>query len=240
MASLASVLEAVLFDWGGTLMHFQWDDELLVAGHRSGLEAIGRASEADEFTERFRREKLPAMRERDTAADLDYDAELRDLLGPLTDDELDRFLDAEHATWRPSRALIDSAHALLDSLRDSGLRLAIVANTWPEPARLVRRELAELGVADRVDAIVLSGELGARKPDPAPFRRALDDLGVEPAAALFVGDRLVDDIEGAAAVGMATVQALWFRADTGVATVEPDFRAFTPVDVLGVARRRAN
>ena len=220
-------------------MHFQWDDSLLVAGHRAGLEAIGRAGDADRFTEHFRRETLPAMRERDAALRLDYGAELRELLGPLGGDELDRFLDAEHATWRPARALLDSAHALLDSLRGDGLRLAVVANTWPEPARLVRRELAELGVAERLDAIVLSGEVGARKPDAAPFRRALDELGVQPAAALFVGDRLVDDIEGAAAVGMRTVQALWFHAETGASEVEPDLRAFTPVDVLGVARRLA-
>ena len=133
------MLEAVLFDWGGTLMHFEWDDGLLEAGHRSGLRAIGRASDADKFTGRFRREKLPALRERDAAARLDYGAELRDLLGPLADEELDRFLDAEHASWRPARALVDSAHALLESLRDAGLSLGVVANTWPEPARLVRR-----------------------------------------------------------------------------------------------------
>jgi hypothetical protein len=34
------VLEAVLFDWSGTLMQFQWSDELLADGHRAGLEAI--------------------------------------------------------------------------------------------------------------------------------------------------------------------------------------------------------
>ena len=154
--------------------------------------------------------------------------------------ELDRFLDAEHAAWRPARSLVDSAHALLDSLRGRGLRLAVVANTWPDPPRLVRRELDELGVAERVDAIVLSGEVGARKPEPAIFERALEELGVAAAAALFVGDRLVDDVQGAAAAGMRTVQALWFRADDGADGVEPDFLAFTPVDVLNVARRLAN
>ena len=36
---------------------------------------------------------------------------------------------------------------------------------------------------------------------------------------------------------MKTVQALWFRADDGAAPVEPDYQAFTPVDVLNVADR---
>jgi putative hydrolase of the HAD superfamily len=226
------VLEAVLFDWGGTLMQFEWDDALLAAGHRAGLRAIGRAGEADEFTDRFVAEKLPALQTSGAAEQLDYGAELRALLGPLGDDELDRFLDAEHEAWRPARALVGGAHALLESLRDRGLRLAVVANTWPEPPRLVRREIEELGVAGRVDAIVLSGEVGARKPDPAVFEHALARLGVDPLDALHVGDRLVDDIDGAAAVGMTTVQALWFRADGAASGVEPDFLAFTPADVL--------
>jgi putative hydrolase of the HAD superfamily len=231
------VLEAVLFDWGGTLQQFEWDDELLAAGHRAGLEALGRAGEAGEFTARFRLEKLPVLQSPGAAERVRYATELRDLLGPIGDEQLDAFLDAEHAAWRPARSLVSSAHALLDSLRDRGLRLAVVANTWPDPPRLVRRELDELGVSGRVDAIVLSGEVGARKPEPAIFERALAELGVEPTEALFVGDRLVDDVAGAAAVGMTTVQALWFRADDGAAEVEPDFMAFTPMDVLSIVRR---
>jgi putative hydrolase of the HAD superfamily len=234
------VLEAVLFDWGETLVHFEWDDELLAAGHRAGLAAIGRAAEAAAFTERFAREKLPALAAPGAATRLDYAAELRDLLGPVGGDELDRFLEVEHEAWRPGRALVSSAHALLAALRDRGLRLAIVANTWPEPARLVRRELEELGVARLVDAVVLSGEAGVRKPAPAIFERALAELGVDATDALFVGDRLDDDVAGAAGVGMTTVQALWFRADEAVATVEPDFLAFTPIDVVHAVGRLAD
>jgi HAD superfamily hydrolase (TIGR01549 family) len=232
------VLEAVLFDWTGTLMQFEWSDELLAAGHRAGLAALGREAEAGEFTARFA-EKLPSLLAPGAPAAVDYEAELRDLLGPVSDGELDRFLDAEYAAWRPARSLVDSAHALLDSLRGLGLQLGLVANTWPEPARLVRRELDELGVAARLDAIVLSGEVGVRKPDAAIFERALAELGVNAEDALFVGDRLVDDVAGAAAVGMTTAQALWFRADDGIAHVEPDVLAFTPMDVLNVVRRRA-
>jgi putative hydrolase of the HAD superfamily len=230
------VLEAVLFDWSGTLMHFQWDDALLAAGHRAGLDALGRGAEAPELTAAFA-QKLPSLVAAGAPSVVDYAAELRELLGPVSDDELDRFVDAEYAAWAPARSLVDSGHALLDSLRDRGLRLAVVANTWPEPARLVRRELGELGVAERLDALVLSDEVGVRKPDPAIFETALAELGVEPEAALFVGDRLVDDIQGAAAVGMTTVQALWFRADDGAGDIEPDVLAFTPMDVLNVVRR---
>ena len=230
------MLQAVLFDWGETLVHFEWDDELLAEGHAAGLEALGREEEAEEFTRRFAEERLPALLAEGAAGHVDYEAELRALLGEVTDDELDRFLDAEHEAWRPAHALVDTAHALLETLRDRKLRLAVVANTWPDPARLVRRDLEELGVADRVDRIVLSGEVGVRKPAPEIFELALAQLGLDPLEALFVGDRLADDVAGAAAVGMATAQALWFRADEG-GEVEPDFLAFTPADVLTAEKR---
>jgi putative hydrolase of the HAD superfamily len=230
------MLQAVLFDWGETLCHFEWDEELLAAGHAAGLEALGREEEAEEFTEQFRTERLPGLRADGAAESLSYAAELRSLLGDVGDDELDRFLDAEHEAWRPARALVDAGHALLETLHDRRLRLAVVANHWPEPARLVRRELQELGVTERVDRIVLAGEVGARKPAPAIFENALAQLGLDPLEAVFVGDRLGDDIAGAAGVGMSTVQALWFRADEG-GEVEPDFLAFTPADVLTAVKR---
>ena len=67
--------------------------------------------------------------------------------------------------------------------------------------------------------------------------RALVALDVHPSAAVFVGDRLYEDVGGASALGMRTVQALWFRADETADGIEPDFQAFTQMDVLNVVRR---
>jgi FMN phosphatase YigB (HAD superfamily) len=52
-----------------------------------------------------------------------------------------------------------------------------------------------------------------------------------------VGDRRYEDVRGAGELGMTTVQALWYRADDDERGVEPDFEAFTPMDVLNVVRR---
>jgi len=224
--------DAVLFDWGNTLVQFTWDDELLAAGHRAGLAAAGIDADADELTRRFRGEILPRM-----VPGEDYGEILRGLLGPLSDDQLERFVDAEHKAWRAGHALLAGAHALLDALRERGFRTGIVANAWPEPGSVLRRDLEAFGVAERVDVAVFSTDVGVRKPDRRIFEAALDALGVDPIDAVFVGDRLVDDVQGAAEVGMATVQALWFRADDTPAAVEPDFLAFTPMDVLNTVRR---
>jgi HAD superfamily hydrolase (TIGR01509 family) len=226
------VLEAVLFDWNNTLVQFTWDDDLLVAGHAAALTAIGRDDDA--FTERYRQVVL----ERATPGD-DYGDLLRELLVDLSVDDVDRFIDAEHEVWRPANAVLGSAQALLEALRGRGLKTGIVANSWPDPARVLRADIEAFGLGDLVDVCVFSSEVGASKPDPAIFLRALGELGVDPLDAMFVGDRLVADVQGAANVGMTTVQALWFRVDDDTSGIEPDFMAFTPMDVLNAARRLA-
>ena len=156
----------------------------------------------------------------------------------MSDADIDRFIDTEHEAWRPASQVLGSAQALLDALRSRGLKTGLVANSWPEPARLLRADVEAFGLAELLDVIVFSEEVGFRKPQPEIFLHALEELGVDPIDAMFVGDRLDTDVRGAAAVGMATVQALWFRADD-TPGIEPDFMAFTPMDVLNAVRRLA-
>ena len=217
------MIEAVLFDWGNTLVQFTWDDELLVAGHRAGL---GRDDPA--FTERYR-----------ALIDVSAGRPYEELLRELGVEDPDAFIDAEHEVWKPAHQVLGSAQALLESLRGRGLKTGLVANAWPEPARLLRADIAAAGLADLLDVIVLSPEAGAAKPAPEIFLAATDALEVDPIDTIFVGDRLETDVQGAANLGMTTVQALWFSADDSTAGVEPDFMAFTPMDVLNVVRRLA-
>jgi putative hydrolase of the HAD superfamily len=223
------VIEAILFDWNNTLVQFTWDDDLLEAGHRAGLAAVASDQDVAEFTERYRELVLKDA----TPAD-DYGTLLRE----LGVEDPDRFMDAEHEVWRPAHEALGSAQALLDSLRSRGIKTGLVANSWPEPARLLRADVEWFGLTALFDVIVFSEEVGFRKPQPEIFLHALGQLGVYPENAMFVGDRLDTDVQGAAQVGMATVQALWFRADD-TPGIEPDFMAFTPMDVLNAVRRLA-
>ncbi|HLX19390.1 MAG TPA: HAD family hydrolase [Gaiellaceae bacterium] len=233
------MLEAVLFDWGDTLMLWAWEPDLLAAGHDAGLHAIGREP-SPAMTARFTEVYLPLLWVPGTLEEIEYPAFVKRLLAEegidVDDEELDRFLDAEHAAWAPARQLASTTHALLEALRDRGLKLGLVSNAF-DPPELLHRDLADLGVADRLDVAVFSSEVGRRKPHPDIFRRALDAIGVPPAHALFVGDTLATDIAGAAALGMHTCQALWFRADEDPDAAEPDFRAFTQMDVMTAVRR---
>jgi putative hydrolase of the HAD superfamily len=236
------VLEAVLFDWGDTLMEFRFSEELMDTAFRAGLDALGRddLAPADDIRAHFRERFEPLFWAPGTLEEIEYPGMIRDALAhfgtELTDDELARFLEAEHAAWEPARVLAADTHALLESLRERGLRLGLVSNAF-DPGWLLHRDLEQMGLADRLDFAVFSSEVGVRKPHPQIFKRALDELGVAPENALFVGDRLYEDVRGAGELGMTTVQALWFRADEHPDGGEPDHQAFTQHDVLNVARR---
>ncbi|HKU59356.1 MAG TPA: HAD family hydrolase [Gaiellaceae bacterium] len=207
------MLDAVLFDWSNTLVKFTWDDDLLRAGHRAGL---GRDDPV--FTERYR-EMVFARKGEDYAS----------LLRELGVDDPDAFIDAEHEVWRPANEVLGAARALLETLRERGFMTALVAKAWPEPERVLRADVKRFGLAELFDAMVFSGN---------PMD-ALHELGVEPEAALYVGDTLGSDVQRAADAGMTTIQALWFVAEDNPAGVEPDFQAFTPMDVLNIALRVA-
>lgn len=217
------MLEAVLFDWTNTLVEFTWDDELLAAGHRA---ALGR--EDPSFTARFREVVLADDRQRPYV----------ELLAELGVTDPDAFIDAEHEVWLAAHQVLGSAQALLQALQARGLRTGVVANSWPDPPRVLRADAERYGLAPYLDVQVWSAEVGARKPDAPIFLHACASLDVDPMDAMFVGDRLDADVAGAARVGMSTVQALWFRADD-TPGIEPDFLAFTPMDVLNAAARLA-
>jgi putative hydrolase of the HAD superfamily len=231
--------DAVLFDLGHTLMDWTWDDDLLVAGHRAGLEAIGRYSQpaAEALTTRYLHEAQ--LHDWDAVEEVEYPALTRTMLAEVgvdVDEEgLVRFLEAEHAAWAPARKVGSMSEALLDSLRDRGLKTGVVSNTW-DPRWLLERDLGEMGLLARLDTTVFSSDVGVRKPRPEIFYRALDEVGAEPERTVFVGDRLQADIKGAADVGMTTIQAMWFRAEEDDA-IRPDYRAFTMVDVLTIVER---
>jgi putative hydrolase of the HAD superfamily len=236
------MLRAVLFDWGDTLMQFGYDPELVEAGQRAGLEALGRERlpETAAITAHFREHYEPLFWAPGTLEEIEYPGLVRELLGHfgvnVSDEELGRFLEAEHAAWEPARVLGGTTHALLEALRERGLKLGLVSNAF-DPGWLLHRDLEQMGIAQRIDHAVFSSEVGKRKPHPEIFQRALDELGVSAEESMFVGDRLWEDVHGANELGMTSVQAVWFRADENPEAGEPDHQAFTQMDVLNIADR---
>ena len=106
----------------------------------------------------------------------------------------------------PSLAsLAPSTLRLLDDLRSRGVPLGIVTNGGSE---MQWAKVRYSGLADLVNAVVVSGDLGIRKPDPRIFECALAKINSRAEGTLFVGDNPVADILGASGVGMISA---WIR-----------------------------
>jgi putative hydrolase of the HAD superfamily len=100
----------------------------------------------------------------------------------------------------------DDARPVIGQLREAGFPLAIVSNApWGSPPDLWRNELERLGLASAVDAIVMCGDIGWRKPARAIFEFAASALDRSPDQCIFVGDDLRWDVSGSKAVGMRSV-----------------------------------
>jgi len=84
-------------------------------------------------------------------------------------------------------------------------------------------ELQDVGVAEYFSTIVVSGDYGYRKPDTRLFRKALEDLGLEPENAVFVGNDIFHDIYGAQQVGMKAIMFMTMYGDKEREGVNADY-----------------
>ena len=85
----------------------------------------------------------------------------------------------------------------LAAVRDKGLRIGVVSDTGFD----LRPAMDLLGITPYLDAVVMSFEHGVCKPAPTVFRTACDQLGVDPARTLMVGDNPLTD-SGAVTAGL--------------------------------------
>lgn len=187
------MIEAVIFDWGGTLTPWHTVDPLECWTATAGDAELGARLCAAEY-ELWRR-----CRDEQRSGTLD---EVFSACGCAPSEALRT---AYHQWWEPHTFLDPDVPDLFAALRAQGIRVGVLSNTiWPrrEHERIFERD----GVAELIDGAVYTSEIGWTKPHPEAFRAALAAVGAaDPAAAAFVGDRLYDDIHGAKAAGMRAV-----------------------------------
>jgi putative hydrolase of the HAD superfamily len=231
------VVNAVIFDWGGTLSEFV--DAELVDAWRLAARHLDPEHEA-EITERLVKVEAEfwattsSHQRSATLADLMTTAagELGlDVAEALLEEAALRHLDA----WTPHIRHDPDAAPALRALRDRGLKIGMLSNThWPRAFH--EHFLERDGLVELIDARLYTSEMPFQKPHPSAFLTAAEALGVKPAQAVFVGDRPWDDISGAQATGMRTVlRPNPFAPD--IDGIEPDARVDRLPELVEVVER---
>lgn len=108
--------------------------------------------------------------------------------------DAERLIDRLFAGMRPDAEMVEAVAAA----RRAGVRTGLVSNSWGR-GRYDRERFPEL-----FDGIVISGEVGMRKPLPEIYARGAESIGLQPADCVFVDD-LPPNLKPAATLGMATV-----------------------------------
>lgn len=85
-------------------------------------------------------------------------------------------------------------HALLEALKEKGIRIGIGSNMT---AYIQYKKLEKLEVLDRIDRIVVSEETGLEKPAPRFFEICVEKMGCAPDECIFIGDSVKNDVLGA-------------------------------------------
>jgi putative hydrolase of the HAD superfamily len=225
------VIEAVLFDWGGTLT--RWHD---IDFHAESL-ALAQAVVGVDHDVEVSRERLHRAgatvwgRSRDhqrsaTVADLFAEAGLRH------DPDL---LAAYYAFWEPHTGTDPEVRPLWEALHERGIKVGVLSNTlWPRSVH--EGYFLRDGVLDLLDGAVYSSEVPWTKPSPHAFAAALAAVGAaDPARCVHVGDRLYDDVWGAQNAGLRAVHVPHSAIppeQVGHTEGTPDAVAHTLADVL--------
>ncbi len=205
-------VDAVIFDWGGTLTDPVLAVLELVDLWRVAAEHLAPGDEVRQErlttalidAEARSWQRITETQQSATLAQVMAEGSRAlglDVAEAVMEEAALRHLDA----WTPHIHHDPDAVNVLEALKARGLRIGLLSNThWPRSFH--EHFLERDGLAGYIDARLYSSELSHTKPHPSAFERALEAVGVDtPGRAVFVGDRLYDDIFGASRVGLRTV-----------------------------------
>jgi FMN hydrolase / 5-amino-6-(5-phospho-D-ribitylamino)uracil phosphatase len=215
-------VQAVIFDWGGTLT--PWHDKDSGRGWRSYAGVLypddaARAAAAAAALVAAEDQHWGRVRADGRAFTVAH------VLSAAGVPEHEAALLAYRAWVEEDTGTHPDVVPVVSALRERGLRVGVLSSTmWPAAWHddILRRD----GARDCFDACVWTSSLAWTKPNPQAFRAAMAAVGVDdPARCVYVGDRMWDDVSGAKATGMRAVFVPHSRIPANQAvpvTVTPD------------------
>jgi HAD superfamily hydrolase (TIGR01549 family) len=211
------MIKGITFDFGGTLAMGDLDKEEYRMRILEYFRSLGFRGGEPQF-ERARRGMLRRLMK---ARSLNREIRIEDLyqgmlfkLGLHPEREVvDHIHDLYIRSFKVD--LVPSAVDVLESLNKK-YTLAVISNAMSDAPR---RAIKRTGLERYLKAVVISRDLGIRKPDREIFRFTLNNLGMEGHEVAHVGDSLGDDVQGAKNAGM---RAIWIESPSREINVQPD------------------
>jgi putative hydrolase of the HAD superfamily len=197
-------VEAVIFDWGGTLT--RWHDVDFHAESLALAEAVVRS--ADEPVDLAA--LAPRLHQANStiwgrSRDEQRSSTIADLFAEAGLDHDPELLNAYYDFWVPHTTTDPEVAPLFEDLHARGIKVGVLSNTiWPRDWH--RGFFERDGVLDLIDGDLYTSEVPWTKPSPEAFRAAMDAVGAtDPGRCVYVGDRLFDDVWGARRAGMRAI-----------------------------------
>ena len=203
-------VQAVIFDWGGTLT--PWHTVDLIAQWKVYAEHYTR-DHVNEFPDggadladrmlRAERESWARLKENGTSARL---SDVFDAVGVSTDHPGHPAAQTAYEEfWEPHTYIDPDVPVLFSALRERGVRVGVLSNTiWSRDYH--RRVFDRDGVLPLIDGDVYTSEIPWVKPHPEAFGAAMTAVGMtDPGRCVYVGDRVYEDVHGAQQVGMRAI-----------------------------------
>ncbi|NNC13010.1 HAD family hydrolase [Planctomonas sp. JC2975] len=230
-----TTIRAVLFDLDDTLFAHREAVAVAIVAHVRSLGHPYDASDAAAEVEAWRGlEELHYHRY--LAGEVDFDEQRKSRARDFASRHGASLASADEMAWfdRYFEHYVDSWHLhedvrpCLDALRANSpdVRFGIITNGELD---YQLRKIDAVGLGDEIAEVIASGDVGVTKPCPRIFLLACERLGVQPAEAVYVGDRLATDAIGAAQAGLTGV---WI--DRHAVEVTPE--ASETADAVGVLR----
>jgi HAD superfamily hydrolase (TIGR01549 family) len=202
-------VKGVFFDFYGTLCVLdnmageldEWIAELCSHLRKHGS-AVTKADVWDYFNQRMRKENPPKPDDGMTIFERRIQIAGSDLGARMSRAEIEHTAEALLAVWDKYARFDSFCFPLLHTLNENGKVIALISN-YDHP-RHIHELVQKTGMNKHFSAVIVSGDHGIKKPDPAIFRLALQKTGMEPYETIYVGDS-EEDIVGANNTNMISV-----------------------------------
>lgn len=231
-------IDAVIFDWGGTLTPWHVIDlkdqwlayaQIYDPENADQLATNLLAAEQGRWSQQFETRGATGT---GTLESMFVENGV-DVSSPRHQEALAAYLEA----WNPHTYTDEHAIALLEGLRGQGIKTAVLSNTmWPR--RHHEWVLERDGILHLFDYTLFTSDIETGKPHRSVFSQVSYNLDVEPEKCAFVGDRLFDDIHGSQEVGM---RGIWVPHSKNIPAAESTDLGITPdatinelIDVLHI------